>query len=227
MMLLDVTAKYNPFEAFLFDYFVAPAVFETLSLFKETILAAVKEGCRVLDIGCGGGHLAIDLKSTRQGLDVIGLDLSISQLRRAKLRSTKARTNVHFIQASALELPFADESFDLVYSVDCLKHWPDKARGLRECIRLIKPGGMLLITEVNRDCTLRDGLQFVRTWTLPAILKPFAILPFFLFAVWRSLTMEEVRTLVEPLSLQNVTIESESASINWTMKAIKPHFSPY
>jgi hypothetical protein len=93
-----------------------------------------------------------------------------------------------------------------------------------ECIRLIKPGGMLLITEVDRDCTLRHGLQFVRGWNVPAIVKPFSILPFFLFAVLRSLTKEDAYALIEPLPLQDVTIEPGPAGINWTLKAIKPNF---
>lgn len=222
MMLLDVTARYNPFEAFLFDYFVAPAVFDTLSSFEDIILSKAEQGSRILDIGCGGGHLAIDLKRMNEGLHVTGLDLSITQLRRARSRSAKARVNVHLVRASALELPFPDESFDLVYSVDCLKHWPDKSKGLRECIRLIKPTGTLLITEVDRECTFRDGLRFVRTWNVPAILKPLSVIPFFMFAVLRSLRMGEVRALVESLPLEDVTIETGPAGINWTLKAVKP-----
>jgi len=222
MMLLDVTAKYTPFEAFLFDYIVAPAVFATLSPFKNTILATTKDGGRILDIGCGGGQLAVDIKKTKGDLEVTALDLSFNQLRRAKHRGIKARTNVHFVQSSALDLPFPDESFDLVYSVDCLKHWPDRYKGIMECIRLIKPGGMLLITEVDRNCTLKTGLRFVRNWRVPAVLKPFSIFPFFLFAVLRSLTMEDARALVAPLPLHDVTIEPGPAGINWTMKATKP-----
>lgn len=58
--------------------------------------------------------------------------------------------------------------------------------------------------------------------------NPFeAFLNFSLFAVLRSLTMEEIRALIEPLPLQDVTIEPGPAGINWTMKAIKPHFSMY
>ena len=221
-MLLDITARYHPLEAFLFDYIVAPAVFHTLSSFKNTIFAAAKPGWRILDIGCGGGQLAIDLKRTDEGLDITGLDLSISQLRRARTRSMRARAGLRLVQGSALELPFPAESFDLVYSVDCLKHWPDKDKGLRECIRLLKPGGMLLITEVDRGCTLLSGLRFVRRWNVPAVLKPLSLFPFFLFAVWRSLSLEEARSLAQPLPLRDVVVEPGPAGVNWTIKAVKP-----
>jgi len=222
MMLLDITARYHPLEAFLFDYIVAPAVLSTLSSFKSAILSAAEKGCKVLDIGCGGGQLAIDLKKTDEGLDVTGLDLSISQLRRARSRDAGARAGLHLVQASALELPFPDEAFDLVYSVDCLKHWPDKNKGLRECIRLLRPGGLLLITEVDRECTLQNGLRFVRRWNVPAIFRPLSILPFFLFAVRRSLSTEEARSLAEPLPLEDVVIEPGPAGVNWTLMALKP-----
>jgi ubiquinone/menaquinone biosynthesis C-methylase UbiE len=223
MMLLDVTARYNFLVAFLYDYIVAPAALSTMLPFKDTVHTAIKEGFRILDIGCGGGQLAIEIAKAEKDLGVDGVDLSISQLKRAKHRNLKARAKVDFIQASALDLPFPDESYDLVYSVYSLKHWPEKNRGLMECVRIVKPGGMLVITEVNRNCTLRAGIRFVRNWRIPSILRPFSVLPFFLFAVLRSLTVEEARSLAEPLTLNQITIEPDPAGINWTLKAMKPH----
>ncbi|HVN72759.1 MAG TPA: class I SAM-dependent methyltransferase [Desulfomonilia bacterium] len=222
MVLFDITSRYNSLEAFLYDYLVAPAVFDTLLPFKDTVFAMMKEGSRILDIGCGGGQLAVELAKAKKGLDVTGVDLSISQLRRAKLRSMKAEVKVDFIRASALGLPLPDESIDLVYSVDSIKHWPDRGRGLRECVRVIKPGGMLFISEVNRDCTLGQGMRFVRNWRMPAVLRPFSVLSFFLFAVLRSLTLDEARALAVPLALDDVSVAPDLAGINWTIKAIKP-----
>jgi SAM-dependent methyltransferase len=222
MVLFDIKARYNPFEAFVFDYFMSQAVIDTLQPFRDAILAEAQPGGRILDIGCGGGQLAIDLKKTRGDLAVTGVDLSINQIRRARARSARASEDVSFIQASALDLPFSDGSFDLVCSVDCLKHWPDMMRGLGECIRLIRPGGMLLITEIDRECTLKRGLQFVRRWRVPGLLKPLSLVPFFLFAVLRSLSMEDARALAGPLPLQDLTIEPGPGSVNWTLKARKP-----
>jgi len=221
MMLLDVTARYHPFEAFLYDSLVAPAVLETLLPFRDMVLATMKETSRILDVGCGGGQLAIEIARARPDLEVTGVDLSSSQLRRAKFRSAAAGARVDFIQASALDLPLPDASFDLVYSVDCLKHWPEKGRGLRECARLLRPGGMLFITEVNRDCTLRQGWNLVSKWRVPLPLRPFFVLPFFLFAAWRSLTVTEARTLAAPLGLEDLVVEPDPDGINWVMRGIK------
>jgi len=222
MVLFDITARFNFLEAFLYDYIVAPAVLANLQPFKETAYNTMKEGYRILDIGCGGGHLAVEIAKAEKSLYLNGVDLSFSQLKRANLRSMKAGLKMDFIQASACDLPFPDGSFDLVYSVDSIKHWPDRLKGLLECVRIVKPGGKLIITEVNRNCTLRQGIQFVRDWRVPAILRPFSVVPFFLFAVMRSLTVQEARSLTDMLSLDEVTIEPDAGGINWTMKAIKP-----
>jgi ubiquinone/menaquinone biosynthesis C-methylase UbiE len=222
MVLLDITARFNFVESFLYDYIVAPAVLGTMLPFKETVYNTIKEDYRILDIGCGGGHLAIEIAKAYQALCINGVDLSMSQLKRANLRSKKAGLKIDFIQASALDMPFLDDSFDLVYSVDSLKHWPERLKGLMECVRIVKPGGKLLITEVNRDCTFRQGIQFVRNWRVPAILRPFSVVPFFIFAVMRSLTVEEARSLADMLPLNEITVESDACGINWTITAIKP-----
>lgn len=222
MVVFDITARYTSFEAFVFDFVMAPAVFQAALPFRDAVLEATREGDRILDVGSGGGQLALDLKTKKESLRLTGVDLSSSQVDRARRRGAKARAHVSFLQASALDLPFADGSFDLVYSVDCLKHWPDRARGLRECVRVIRPGGTLLLTEIDRETTLRNGLRFARTWKFPSLLKPLCFVPFFLFAVLRSLTMEEARALAAPLALQDAAVAPGPGGVNWTLRATKP-----
>lgn len=220
-MIFNVTDRYHPLEAFLFDSLVARAVLGTLGEFKGDILSSAGPGARVLDVGCGGGQLALALEHEGERLDVTGLDLSMGQLRRARRRGRKARARASFVRATALGLPFADESFDLVCSVDCLKHWPHRGAGLGECVRVLKPGGTLLLTEVDRECTLGSGLRFVRQWDVPFFLKPFSLVPFFVFAVLRSVTRKEALALARPLPLDGVRVETGPAGVNWTLKATK------
>ncbi len=221
MMIFNVTDRYNPLEAFLFDFLVAEAVLGTLGEFKGDILASAGPSARILDVGCGGGQLALALEREGNGLSVTGLDLSLGQLGRARGRARKAGAQASFVRATALGLPFADESFDLVCSVDCLKHWPHRGVGLSECVRVLKPGGTLLLTEVDRKCPVRTGLRFVRQWNVPFFLKPFSLVPFFLFAVLRSVTREEALVLAQPLPLDGVRVETGPAGVNWTLKGTK------
>jgi len=100
----------------------------------------------ILDVGCGIGgstlYLAEKFNATAQGIT-----LSPEQVRRAKERAREANLGdrIDFQVANALELPFADNSFDLVWSFESGEHFPDKAKFLKEAYRVLKPGGMLLM----------------------------------------------------------------------------------
>lgn len=100
----------------------------------------------ILDVGCGIGgstlYLAQKFNATAQGVT-----LSPEQAKRATERATDANLEerVQFQVANALALPFADNSFDLVWSLESGEHFPDKAKFLQEANRVLKPGGMLLM----------------------------------------------------------------------------------
>jgi ubiquinone/menaquinone biosynthesis C-methylase UbiE len=64
----------------------------------------------------------------------------------AKRRSGRF-TNVEFVVAGVEDLPFPDASFDLVWTIHAFHHWEDRNRGIAECLRVLEPGGRLLIAE--------------------------------------------------------------------------------
>lgn len=113
-------------------------------------LAAVN-GKRVLDVGCGGGILSDAM--ARKGSSVLGIDLSSKALKVAELHALEADTrSVQYreiaAEALATELP---GHFDVVTCMEMLEHVPDPASVVRACAALVKPGGWLFFSTINRN----------------------------------------------------------------------------
>ena len=102
---------------------------------------------RVLDLGCGTGLLTERLKHEAGIARVTGADFSAGMLAQA----SSHRQGIDWIRASALALPFADASFEAVTSTEAFHWFPDQAAALRECHRVLVPGGRLLVALVNPD----------------------------------------------------------------------------
>lgn len=97
----------------------------------------------LLDVGCGIGGSSVYL-SQHYGATATGITLSPVQAARATARATEAGVQAQFQVADALQMPFADQSFDLVWSLESGEHMPDKVQFFRECYRVLKPGGTFL-----------------------------------------------------------------------------------
>jgi 2-polyprenyl-6-hydroxyphenyl methylase / 3-demethylubiquinone-9 3-methyltransferase len=109
------------------------------------------EGKRVLDVGCGGGILSDAM--ARSGADVLGIDLATRALKVAKLHALEAGTpNVEYreisVEALAVEQP---GRFDAVTCMEMLEHVPDPGSVVRACAALVKPGGWVFFSTINRN----------------------------------------------------------------------------
>jgi SAM-dependent methyltransferase len=98
---------------------------------------------RVLEVGCGWGELA-EWIARETGADVVAVDLSPRMVELARERGVDARL------ADVEELPFADETFDVVVAAWMLYHVPDLERGLAEIARVLRPGGTLVAATNSR-----------------------------------------------------------------------------
>ncbi|EAW38591.1 methyltransferase domain-containing protein [Lyngbya sp. PCC 8106] len=109
-------------------------------------LAEKSKFSQILDIGCGIGGSTLYLAEKFQA-QATGITLSPVQANRATERAQAAQLsqNVNFRVANALEMPFEDDSFDLVWSLESGEHMPNKIQFLQECYRVLKPGGLFLM----------------------------------------------------------------------------------
>ena len=105
------------------------------------------------DLGCGPGHLAIELAQAAPGLLVTGVDLSDEMLETAGARAQRAGLGerVTFRHGNAAQIPFPDASLDLVVSTLSLHHWSEPASVLDEIARVLRPEGAFLIFDLRRD----------------------------------------------------------------------------
>jgi ubiquinone/menaquinone biosynthesis C-methylase UbiE len=118
--------------------------------------SGIKPGMKVLDLGCGNGaYTNFVARAVGEQGKVYAVDIQSAMLHGLERKLARAQnqdiTNVEMKKAHAYDLPFEDESIDLVYMVTVLQEIPDRGRALREVSRILKPGGILAVTEILID----------------------------------------------------------------------------
>ncbi len=128
---------------------------------------------RMLEVGCGSGQAVVAFSERYPGVEIVATDLSEVQIEKAVKRiESVGIKNVTFKIEDACNLTFPDESFDFVYSIASIKHWPDQDKGLRESYRVVKPGGSVMVLEVDREAPEEKIEQFIELWRAPFFMFP-------------------------------------------------------
>jgi SAM-dependent methyltransferase len=107
---------------------------------------------RLLDVGCNVGNLAFLIRASgvaASQLEVTGIDIAGGSVDAATQRQIKGAT---FLVGSALDLPFDNGSFDAVTFMEVIEHIPSQSRALAEARRVLKPGGLVLLSTPNAEC---------------------------------------------------------------------------
>jgi demethylmenaquinone methyltransferase/2-methoxy-6-polyprenyl-1,4-benzoquinol methylase len=126
-------------------------------------IARVGPGSQVLDVATGTGDLALELaRRVAPGGEVVGSDFSEGMLARAR-RKAGAASNLRFEWGDALDLTYADDSFDAATAGFGVRNFSDLARGLAEMVRVVRPGGRVVVLEFTTPA--RPPLSwFYRLW---------------------------------------------------------------
>jgi ubiquinone/menaquinone biosynthesis C-methylase UbiE len=146
-----------------------PAFYKTLDQHRYRVHPRLRSavgfeqfgGLRVLEIGCGCGSEAEGF--ARAGAHYTAVDLTNAAVTVTQRRFQLAGLHGHFTQGDAEDLPFADGSFDLVYSHGVLHHTPRTARAIQEVHRVLSPGGRAIVMLYHRDSfNYKINLRVVR-----------------------------------------------------------------
>lgn len=109
----------------------------------------VQRDSRILDCGCGPGSVTVGLAQWAPDGETVGIDLGAEQLEGARaLASNLGVENVSFRQGDIFDLPFEDNSFDVVFSHAVLLHLADPERALVEIRRVLRPGGLVAVRDI-------------------------------------------------------------------------------
>lgn len=139
-------------------------------------LAAIKEGDRVLDAGCGVGGSSLWL-ATRLNCRVTGISLNANQIQKANRYAQEAGVadRVVFEQNDYNNTGYAPGSFDVVWGIESICYADDKSRFIREAYRLLKPGGRLIVTDFFKTHNLQgEAACAVQKWAHGWAINDFA-----------------------------------------------------
>jgi demethylmenaquinone methyltransferase/2-methoxy-6-polyprenyl-1,4-benzoquinol methylase len=132
----------------------------------------------VLDIATGTGDLALMLAQTTTAFEVVGLDLSPGMLEigRKKIAATNVAHKIELVLGDSENLPFSEKTFDAVTVAFGIRNFENLEQGLNEIMRVLRPGGILVILETSNPVKTpyKQGYVFYNKYILPLIGKLFS-----------------------------------------------------
>jgi len=113
-------------------------------------MTGISEGSRILDLGCGHGRITELLVEKVPSLDIVGVDVTRELLDRFIVRSGANESKIKLVCADITKLPLDDDGFDAVVSSRVFQYLPNPLLGIREAVRVLKPGGVVVISIPNK-----------------------------------------------------------------------------
>jgi 2-polyprenyl-6-hydroxyphenyl methylase/3-demethylubiquinone-9 3-methyltransferase len=133
---------------------------------RDPLTGLPLQGLSLLDIGCGGGLLSEPM--ARLGAHVTGVDAAARNIRVAALHAGKQGLNIDYRQGTAEALAASDIQFDIVLALEVVEHVADVDLFLKSCGRMVKPGGLLFLSTLNRTAKswalAIAGAEYILRW---------------------------------------------------------------
>ena len=185
------------------------------------------EGLRILDIGCGGGLLSEPM--ARLGADVVGADPAERNIPVARIHAQQQGLEIDYRATTAEALAEAGEQFDVVLNMEVVEHVPDPQSFLAACRALLRPGGLMICSTINRNAKSFAmaivGAEYVMRW-----------LPRGTHEWRRFITPEELYELMGAVGLEPVdrkgfvfnpiswgwSLSSRDLSVNYVTASLRP-----
>lgn len=166
--MFDNIAKYYDF----LNHFLSLGIDKS---WRKKSIAALKETApkKILDVATGTGDLAIEAYKQLQPVEIIGVDISEKMLEvgRAKLAKAELNPYIRLDSGDSEHLPFEDDSFDAVTVAFGVRNFANVEAGLREMLRVLRPGGKCVILEFSKPkyFPFKQGYNLYFKYLLPAI----------------------------------------------------------
>lgn len=133
-----------------------------LAKVADMIAAKTHEGAKILEVAPGPGYLSIEL--ARRGFDVTGVELSEDFVKIEKANAAEANAAVNFLQGNASALPLANETVDFIVCMAAFKNFSEPQKALDEMQRVLKPQGIALVIDMNRENSDADIEEAMRDY---------------------------------------------------------------
>lgn len=194
---------------------------------RDLSMRAPFSGLRILDIGCGGGLLSEPM--ARLGAEVVGVDAAERNVPVASLHADEQGLSIDFRHATAEDLVAEGETFDAVLNMEVIEHVSDPGTFLTACHDLLKPGGLMTCSTINRTAKSFAlaivGAEYVMRW-LPAGTHQWSrfITPDELFGLLRQAGLEPVdRTgfVFDPLGWR-WRLSDRDLAVNYVTTSLRP-----
>ena len=161
-----------------------------------------REGDRALEVGPGPGYYGLEWLKKTAGTSLVGLEISPAMIRVAEKNAgdyhLDGRAAYH--EGNALQMPFPDGSFDLVFSNNSLHEWEDADVVFEEVLRVLRPGGRMMVTDLRRDLSPEIYGFMCEGCSDPTIRAGFET------SVRAAYRKEELEAVLAPLSFSSVQV---------------------